>query len=111
LGLRSFDRSYLDEQALLGNPRGFYPVSGLSTKSSNKIEDSYILNDGYNATVGNKLNVAVDDLPYIKDQFDNRIMFSNIQSEDEFKNGYRIFQGMSYKDIDRQYGAIVKMFP
>lgn len=111
LGLRSFDRSYVDEQALLGNPRGFYPASGLSIKSSNKIEDSYILNDGYNATVGNKLNVAVDDLPYIKDQFDNRIMFSNIQSEDEFKNGYRIFQGMSYKDIDRQYGAIVKMFP
>jgi len=40
LGLRSFDRSYVDEQALLGNPRGFYPVTGISTKASTKIEES-----------------------------------------------------------------------
>jgi hypothetical protein len=40
LGLRAFDRSYVDEQALLGNPRGFFPVTDISTKPSNKIEDS-----------------------------------------------------------------------
>jgi hypothetical protein len=40
LGLRSFDRSYVDEQALLGNPRGFYPITDISTRPSNKIEDS-----------------------------------------------------------------------
>jgi hypothetical protein len=38
-------------------------------------------------------------------------MFSNIQVDDDFKNAYRIFQGLSYKDIDRQYGAIVKLIP
>ena len=111
LGLRSFDRSYVDEQALLGNPRGFYPVTDISTRPSNKIEDSWILNDGYNATVGQKNNVPAVDVPYIKDQFDNRIMFSNVQVDDDFKNAYRIFQGLSYKDIDRQYGAIVKLLP
>lgn len=111
LGLRSFDRSYVDEQALLGNPRGFFPVTDISIKSSNKIEDSWILNDGYNATVGQKNNVPAVDVPYIKDQFDNRIMFSNVQVDDDFKNAYRIFQGLSYKDIDRQYGAIVKLLP
>lgn len=111
LGLRSFDRSYVDEQALLGNPRGFYPVSGISTKSPNKTEESWILNDGYNATVGQKMNVPAVDVPYIKDQFDNRIMFSNVQVDDDFRNAYRIFQGLSYKDIDRQYGAIVKILP
>lgn len=111
LGLRSFDRSYVDEQALLGNPRGFYPVTDISTRPSNKIEDSWILNDGYSATVGQKNNVPAVDVPYIKDQFDNRIMFSNVQVDDDFKNAYRIFQGLSYKDIDRQYGAIVKLLP
>jgi hypothetical protein len=40
LGLRAFDRSYVDEQALLGNPRGFFPITDISTKPSNKIEDS-----------------------------------------------------------------------
>ena len=111
LGLRAFDRSYVDEQALLGNPRGFFPITDLSTKPSNKIEDSWILNDGYNATVGQKMHVPATDVPYIKDQFDNRIMFSNVQVDDDFKNAYRIFQGLSYKDIDRQYGAIVKLLP
>ena len=111
LGLRSFDRSYVDEQALLGNPRGFYPITGISTKSPQKIEESWILNDGYNATVGQKVHVTAPDVPYTKDQFDNRIMFSNVQVDDDFKNAYRIFQGLSYKDIDRQYGAIVKMIP
>ena len=111
LGLRSFDRSYVDEQALLGNPRGFYPVSGISTKSPQKIEESWILNDGYNATVGQRYHMTAPDVPYTKDQFDNRIMFSNVQVDDDFKNAYRIFQGLSYKDIDRQYGAIVKLLP
>jgi hypothetical protein len=40
LGLRSFDRSYVDEQSLMGNPRGFYPITDISTKPSNKIEES-----------------------------------------------------------------------
>lgn len=38
-------------------------------------------------------------------------MFSNVQVEDSFQNAYRIFQGLSYKDLDRQYGAIVKLLP
>ena len=38
-------------------------------------------------------------------------MFSDVQAIGDFKNAYRIFQGLDYKDIDRQYGAIVKFVP
>lgn len=38
-------------------------------------------------------------------------MFSNVQANGDIKNAYRIFQGLDYKDIDRQYGAIVKFLP
>jgi hypothetical protein len=109
--LRSYDRTYVDEQALMGNPRAFYPLNDISTKVSTKIEESWRLNSGYSATVGQKTHLAAQNLPYIKDQFDNRIMFSNVQVDDEFRNAYRIFQGLSYQDIDRQYGAIVKLIP
>ena len=61
--------------------------------------------------VGQKINAVVPNVPYIKDQFDNRIMFSNVQINDDFRNAYRVFQGLSYKDIDRHYGAIVKLIP
>ena len=111
LGLRSEDRSYPDEEALLGNPRSFYPLRDASTKSFTKIPESQMLNDGYSATVGKINNIANLNVPYIKDQFDNRIMFSNIQVDGDFRNAYRVFQGLSYEDIDRQYGAIVKLLP
>ena len=111
LGLRSENTSHSEEQATFGNARGFYPLHDTSIKSAYKINESFILNQGYSATVGQKWNTIVSNVPYIKDQFDNRIMFSNVYTEDNFKNGYRIFQGLSYKDIDRQYGAIVKLLP
>ena len=111
LGLRSEDRSYVDETALMGNPRSFYPLQDASTKSANKIAESWILNNGYSATVGQKENVTALNVPYLKDQFDNRIMFSNVQVDGDFRNSYRVFQGLSYQDIDRQYGAIVKLIP
>lgn len=109
LGLRSEDTSYVDEMALMGNPRGFYPLHGINTAPSSKIPESTLLNAGYSTTVPSKKYFTSPDVPYVKDVFDTRIMFSNVQVEDDFRNAYRIFQGLDYKDIERQYGAIVKL--
>lgn len=111
LNLRSEDRQNTDEMALMGNPRSFYPLSSVSTAVSYKISESAIQNSGYNTTVGKKRNLIAPNVPYINDLYDNRIMFSNVQVDDDFRNAYRIFQGLSYEDIDRQYGAIVKLIP
>ena len=111
LGLRVVDASHVDERALMGNSRSFYPYSDQSVSTSNKIEDSWLLNAGNSATVGVKRHLRAPDVPYIRDIFDTRVMFSNVEISADFKNGYRIFQGLSYKDIDRQYGAIVKLLP
>lgn len=109
LGLRSQDYTNVEEMALMGNPRSFYPITGASTSVANKIEESWKLNDGYSATVGKKRFLPVQDVPYTRDIFDTRIMFSNVQQDDAFQNAYRIFQGLSYKDMDRQYGGLVKL--
>ena len=111
LGLRSIDYSHPDEHALMGNPRTFYPASDITTNVSHKIEESYILNQGYGATVGHKREFAAANVPYTKELFDNRIYFSNVQTYGDFQNAYRIFQGLDYQDIERQYGAIVKLLP
>lgn len=50
-------------------------------------------------------------VPFVKEFFDNRIAFSNIQSVDSFQNNYRVFSGLSYTDIERKYGAITKLIP
>ena len=109
LGLRSPDFTNVEEMALMGNARSFYPITGVSTSPANKIEESWKLNEGYSATVSKKSFLPVQDVPYVRDIFDTRIMFSNVQQDDAFQNAYRIFQGLSFKDMDRQYGAIVKL--
>lgn len=107
LGLRSNDYSNVEETALMGNPRSFYPITGTSV--NNKVPESWKLNDGYSATVSKKSFLPVQDVPYTRDIFDTRIMFSNVQQDDAFQNAYRIFQGLSYEDMDRQYGGLVKL--
>ena len=109
LGLRALDYTNVEEMALMGNPRSFYPITGAFTSVGNKLEDSWKLNDGYSSTVGRKSFLPVQDIPYTRDIFDTRIMFSNVQQDDAFQNAYRIFQGLSYKDMDRQYGGLVKL--
>lgn len=110
LGLRSVDTFNTTEMALLGQPRSFYPLNGASTAAGNKLQDSFLLNDGLSATVGEKRYIIMpDDSPYTKSEFSNRIIFSNINVDNEFSNGYRTFQGISYRDFDKQYGAITKL--
>ena len=111
MSLRCIDPFQIEEQALMGNPRGFYPLYGISTKSSNKINESNLMNSGYNQLLGVKRMFTFDSVPYTKELFDTRIMFSNIQVDGAFKNSYKVFQGLSYEDIDRQYGSITKIIP
>ena len=107
--MRSEDSLNTTEYALMGNPRSFYPKTGISTKSGVKIAESYLQNQGYTTTLSEKRNVIYKDTPYNRTDYSNRIMFSNVSVKDSFENGYRTFQGLSYRDIDAQYGAITKI--
>ena len=109
LGLRSENRQNIEEMSLMGNARSFYPLQGMTVAPVSKIPESELLNAGYSITLPFKKYFTQPDVPYIKDIFDTRIMFSDVQVADDFRNAYRIFQGLDYKDIERQYGAIVKL--
>lgn len=111
IGIRCVDHSHPDEEALLGNPRSFYPNSGFNINSSGKLSDSFIYNQGLNVTLGKKENFIAPNVPYLKELFDNRIMFSDVQTFGNFENAFRIFKSLDYQDIDRQYGAIIKLEP
>lgn len=110
LAYRVIDESKTAELTLLRRPRSFFPFAAMSVRSESKMPESTVVNVGYNSTTSDKQYTLVPDVPYIKNIFDNRVMFSDIHVNDAFRNGYRIFQGLDYKDITRQYGAIVKMF-
>lgn len=110
MAYRSVDGSHSSEFEITGKARSFYPLSSMSPGPESKIPESTVINVGFNSTTSEKVYIGLPDVPYIKNIFDNRIMFSDVHINDAFRNGYRVFQGLDYKDVTKQYGAIVKMF-
>ena len=111
LSVRSIDQLRTDEMALFGSYRSFYPHAAYTDSVAWKLPDSNLLNAGLSTTQTCLPHFEVDLVPYVKHTFDNRIAFSEIQQQGGFQNGYRIFKGLSYQDIDSSYGAIVKLLP
>lgn len=109
LSMRTTDDSHYEENGLTGLSRGFYPLYDMSYTGESKIPESAVINDGNNATTGNKNFFLMPDVPYIKDQFDTRIMYSDIFINDAYRNGYRIFQLTNYRDYTTMHGGIVKL--
>lgn len=109
LSIRSLDPSYPTEEGLTGLKRGFYPLQELSPAGATKIPESLVINGGYSSTTSEKQAFTLPDVPYIKNRFDTRIMYSDISVGDAFKNGFRVFQMTHYRDYPRTYGGIMKM--
>lgn len=109
LNVRALDTSNVDEESLFGHPRGFYPYFPLSNSGSYKIPEALCYNKGFEKSVSEKLNFEVPDVPWIKNEFSNRICYSDIQVKDAFSNGWRTFRGQNYRDYPKTYGSITKL--
>ena len=109
LNIRSLNDSIPDEEAMFGHPRGFYPYNPMTTKGSYKIPESLCYNKGFEKSVSEKYYIEVPDVPWIKNEFSNRIAYSEIQVQDAFQNGWRTFLGTHYKDYPKTYGSIIKL--
>ena len=109
LNIRSVDDSIPDEVALFGHARDFYPHSSLSVSGSYKIPEALCYNKGFSRTVSERYNFLVPDVPYLKDTYSTRILYSDIYINDSFKNGLRVFRGTNYRDYPMTYGSITKL--
>lgn len=109
LNIRTLDSSYPTEEGLTGHKRGFYPYYAMELDGSFKIPEALLINGGFTKTLGERWNFNVPDVPYIKNEFETRIMYSDIYINDAFKNGFRVFQLTHYRDYPRTYGAISKL--
>lgn len=109
LAMRDWDGSFPSEEALTGNKRSFYPLSSFRVDGHGKIPESVMFNQGFNATTGERMNFLQPPVPYIKNIFQTRVIYSDIAQTDAFKNGFRVFKGISYVDYSNQYGGITKL--
>lgn len=109
LNIRALDDSVVDEVSLTGHARAFYPYSGMSADGSYKIPEALCYNKGFNKSLSERHNFEVPDVPAIKNDFTNRIAYSDIHVNDAFKNGFRTFRGTHYRDYPKTYGQITKL--
>lgn len=109
LNIRTLDHSQVDEEAMTGHPRGYYPYLPMNTEGPYKKPDSQVFNNGFNFKLNERYHFLVPDVPYIKNWFGTRIMYSDIHLNDAYQNGFRTFRGQNYRDYTREYGEIVKL--
>ena len=109
LNIRTIDKSNIDEYIMCGNYRSFYPHYGQLALGSQKIPDSNQYNKGFTKSVSEKYYFEVPDVPYIKQEFQNRIVFSDIHINDAYKNGFRVLRTMNHKDYPMTHGSITKI--
>ena len=109
LNIRTTDGSDVVETAMCGHPRGYYPYNDMLVEGTYKHPDSQVYNKGFSKSLSERFNMELPDVPYIKNWFETRIMYSDIHINDAYKNGYRVFRPTTYRDYTREYGEIVKL--
>lgn len=109
LNIRTVDKSHVDEYLMSGNYRSFYPNYGQAALGSCKLPDSDQYNKGFTKSVSEKYYFEVPDVPYIKQEFQNRIVFSDIHINDAYKNGFRVLRTTNHKDYPMTHGSITKL--
>lgn len=107
--IRSLNESDVDEAALIGHSRGFFPYYPISAQSAYKLPEAGTYNKGFEASVGEQVFEELPAVPYYKNTFSTRIAYSNIQITSAFKNAYRVFPANHYRDYPITYGEITKI--
>lgn len=109
LCIRAIDDTNVNESTLFGHGRTFFPLTAMSTDSAYKTPESSVHNSGFNATVSNKVNIRFPEVPYLRNEFNTRIIFSNKYVDSGFKNGFRVFNLPDYIDYPKELGSITKI--
>lgn len=109
LNVRALNESEADETGLTGHPRGFYPHDPIQAQGAYKVPEALCYNKGFEKSLSERYNFEVPDVPAIKNDFTNRIAYSDMHINDAFKNGYRVFKSSHYRDYPKTYGAIIKL--
>lgn len=91
--------------------RSFYPFEGsgnYETFRQYRLPETVEGNKGYSVTELPKTFIPISELaPFIKSSFFSRAHHSARHIPNAFANGYRIFEGLNFRDYDTAMGAIV----
>lgn len=105
--LRDVDSTNTTEEAMFSKKRSFFPLEAKS--SANKLADSHVMNGACSVTVPFKPNLLIPDVPFFRQEFNNRVYYSDFDDTNRVRNAYRVFKETNYKDYPKMYGSITKL--
>lgn len=109
LALRDIDFSHATEEASMNRKRAFYPWEDMNPE--NHMLESETINGAAKRTLSSNGQPAYTTLPYIKQEYFNRIYWSKPNVTQQFINSYRMIFKDQYHEYNKEFGAITKLVP
>ena len=109
LALRDIDFSNATEEAQFNKKRSFYPLEEMD--ASNPLPDSNVINYAAKKTVHKNNYPVYKTVPFIKQEYFNRIYWSKPNVSESFLNSFRMVYTDQYKEYNKEFGDITKILP
>ena len=109
LAFRDIDFSNATEEARMQRKRSFYPLEDMQI--SNHMLESNKINGATKVSISTNSHPAYTTVPYIKQEYFNRIYWSKPNVAQSFINSYRIIFKDQYKEYNKEFGSITKILP
>ena len=109
IALRDVDFSQATEEAKFNRKRSFYPLT--KRDIYNKLPDSNVINGAAKKTIHKNSYPVYKTVPFMKQEYFNRIYWSKPNVADAFLNSYRMIYTDQYKEYNKEFGDITKILP
>lgn len=107
LAYRDIDFSNATEEARFNKKRTFYPLA--EKDQTCPLFESQVINAACKCSISSLGKSAYRTVPFIKQEFFNRIYWSKPNVSDEFMNSYRLIFSTQYQEYNKEFGAITKI--
>ena len=107
LAFRDIDYSQASEEASLNKKRSFYPWDAMDVYSHQF--ESNAISHGAKKSIASIQKVAYQTIPFIKQEFFNRIYWSRPNAAQTFVNSYRMIFSSQFREYPKEYGSITKL--
>ena len=107
LAFRDVDFNNVTEESKFNKKRSFYPLEEKNVQDT--LLESQVINGACKRSISNNSLPSFQSVPYVKQEYFNRIYWSKPNISQEFINSYRMIFRDQYREYNKEFGAITKL--
>lgn len=109
MALRDIDFTQATEEAAHNRKRSFYPLQAMNVYDH--LLESDKINGAAKKSISSIGRPGYKAVPFIKEEFFNRIYWSKPNITQQFVNSYRLIFSNQFKEYNKEFGSITKLVP